>query len=84
MEKKKFLIGALIAVLLVVSAAFASSCGGKEVREGKAPEEESGIQVEVSNRSDVDSLLKDLDASMNSVGADDFSDSQLSDTELGL
>jgi hypothetical protein len=40
--------------------------------------------VEVADRSDVDGLLESLDQAMESVSLEDFSDSQLSDGELGL
>jgi len=83
-DKRAPLAGALLAVLIAATAVFASSCGEKQERKEEPAVEEPVVQVEVTDRSDLDSLLQDLDASMNSISADDFSDSQLSDAELGL
>ncbi len=74
----------LAAVILLGSSLTTTSCGKEESGQGPAPSSEGGIQVGVADRSDVDSLLKDLDRAMDSVSPEDFSDSQLAESELGL
>lgn len=75
---------ALVAAILLGSSFMAASCGREEGGEGPMPSNNGGIQVEVADRSDVDSLLQDLDRAMDSVNPEDFSDSQLGESELGL
>ncbi len=38
----------------------------------------------MADRSDVDSILQDLDRAMDSVSPEDFSETHLGDSELGL
>ncbi|MBC7246734.1 MAG: hypothetical protein H5T73_03000 [Actinobacteria bacterium] len=69
-------------VLLAGAASLLASCGkggGGSGGSGGSKEE-----VRIEDRGDVDALLKDLDATMDSVDAEDFSADQLSDGELGL
>ncbi|NPV59484.1 MAG: hypothetical protein HPY75_07455 [Actinobacteria bacterium] len=61
----------------------AVSCGGRGT-EGKGGKGTNGAEVNVSDQGDVDALLEDLDAIVNSVDPADFSQNQLSDSELGL
>lgn len=70
-------------VLLLAVCLLAASCGkeggGKTGKTGGG-----GTQVQIEDQGDVDALLDDLDGIMNSVDADDFSQSKLSDAELEL
>lgn len=84
MRRKRIFYGALSAIavcaLLAVAVLFASCGKGGEV--GK--DTDKGGEVMIEDRGDVDVLLKELDATMDSVDADDFSANRLSDSELGL
>jgi len=72
-------------LVLLASSLVAASCSHEEAGEkGPEPAGNQEIQVEVTDRSDVDSLLRDLDRAMDSVSPEDFSDAQLGDNELGL
>jgi len=69
--------------LLLAVCLLAASCGGKGgEKTGKTGG--GGTQIQVEDQGDVDALLDDLDGIMNSVDADDFDQSKLSDAELGL
>ncbi len=76
--RRAFAVPAM-AVLLLALAFLAPSCGPGGGEEGGG-----GSEVRIESREDVDALLEDLDAAMDSVDADDFSDDKLSDGELGL
>ncbi|MDI6873477.1 MAG: hypothetical protein QME84_04235 [Actinomycetota bacterium] len=87
MESKKIrkaLSLGLASLALLALSLVASSCSKEEGGKGPAPSQSEEVQVEVADRSDVDGLLESLDQAMESVSLEDFSDSQLSDGELGL
>ncbi len=73
-KKRYLVIVCLIAVLLIV-ALLAVSCGDKGTSTG-----------DVSNGEEVsiDGYIQELDGDMNSVDPNDFSDSELDDSELGI
>ncbi len=71
------------AVLLVSFCLLAASCGGKQ-GDGSGGKGGSEAPLKISDQGDVDALLQDIDAVMNSVDAGDFSQDQLSDSQLGL
>jgi len=77
---------ALLAVcaLLAAAAFLLASCGKGGGSGGSGGSGGGKEEVRIEDRGDIDALLKDLDATMDSVDADDFSADQLSDGELGL
>ncbi len=74
----------LVTLILLSSSLAASSCGKEEGGEVPMPSGNREMQIEVEDRSDMDSLLQELDRTMESVSPEDFSDSQLGESELGL
>ncbi len=87
MERKRLALAlrlGAVALALATLAVAASSCGGKEGERSPAPAPSGGTQAEVADRSDVDSILQDLDRAMDSVSPEDFSETHLGDSELGL
>lgn len=64
--------------LLMAAAAFLVSCG--EGNKGGGREGE----IVIEDQGDVDILLKEIDAAMDAVNADDFSPDELGDGALGL
>lgn len=74
----RYMLALLAACALLMAAVLFVSCGGG-VRGGGREEE-----IVIENQGDVDILLKEIDAAMDAVNADDFSPDQLSDGELGL
>jgi ABC-type oligopeptide transport system substrate-binding subunit len=77
-KKKVILIACVIAVLLAAALA-AVSCGGGS---GTSTTTVPGSTKLTGNHT-VDNYLDQLDQQMNSVGSEDFSDSQLSNSALG-
>ncbi|MBC7252821.1 MAG: hypothetical protein H5T72_02470 [Actinobacteria bacterium] len=87
MERKRIRRAMTVGMASLVLLAFsllAASCSKEEGGKEPAPSTGEEIQVEVGKRSDVDSLLRDLDQAMDSVSPEDFSDAQLEDSALGL
>lgn len=72
----------VVAALVVSVSVLAASCGGTKGTTGsQSSSTSSGASIQVSN---IDSYLKQMDASMNGVSPNDFDDKNLSDSELGL
>ena len=74
MRKRRVFCGALTAIAvcaLLAVAVLLASCG----KGGEAGKDAGkGGEVVIEDQGDVDALLKDLDVTMDSVDADDFSD----------
>lgn len=78
-------ISLVMAALALSAVAFsAPSCRGEEGGKTPGAGRDGEIQVEVDDQSDVDLFLKSLDEAMETINPDEFSDSKLGESELGL
>jgi major membrane immunogen (membrane-anchored lipoprotein) len=78
--RKALMVAALIAALLA-TALLAASCGGKSATSTTTP---NGTAPQLTGKAEIDNYLNQLDQQMNSVSSDDFNDSQLNDSNLGI
>ncbi|MBU1671926.1 MAG: hypothetical protein KKF41_14255 [Actinobacteria bacterium] len=72
-------IAALVVLALLLVALVATSCGGRTTTQQGA-----GTQGVNTGNPTIDNAIEKLDGQMDSVSSDDFNDSQLNDSELGL
>ena len=77
---KRYLVIACLLALLITVALLAVSCGDKGTSTGDTDTGDVSNGEEVS----VDGCIQELDSDMNSVDPNDFSDSELDDSKLGL
>ena len=77
---KRFLVIACLLALLITVALLAGSCGEKGDSSGDTDTGDVSNGEEVS----IDDSINELDSEMNSVDPNDFSDSELDDSKLGL
>ena len=78
--KKRYLVIACLLALLITVALLAVSCGDKGTSTGETDTGDVSNGEEMS----IDDYIQDLDGDMNSVDPNDFSDSELDDSKLGL
>jgi len=78
--KKRYLVIACLIAVLVVVALLAVSCGDKGTSTGDTDSGDVSNGEEVS----IDDYIQELDGDMNLVDPNDFSDSELDDSKLGL
>ncbi|MBU4175726.1 MAG: hypothetical protein KKB90_11695 [Actinobacteria bacterium] len=78
--RKRYLVTICLLAVLVVVALLAVSCGDKGTKTGESDNGDTSSGEEVS----VDDYIQELDGDMNSVDPNDFSDSELDDSKLGL
>ena len=76
--KKSYLVIACLLAVLITVTLLAVSCGDKGTSTG---ETDTG---DVSEGKTIDGYIQELDGDMNSVDPNDFSDSELDDSKLGL
>ncbi|MDY6795193.1 MAG: hypothetical protein SWK76_07920 [Actinomycetota bacterium] len=72
-----------LATALVALYFFVVSCGRGDASKPEGVDD-TASETCVVDRSTVDEIIEELDSIMDSVDPDDFDDSQLSDSELGL
>lgn len=78
--KKRYLVIACLLALFVVVALLAVSCGDKGTSTGDT---DTG-DVSNGEGESIDGYINELDGDMNSVDPNDFSDSELDDSKLGI
>ena len=78
--KKRYLVIACLLAVLITVTLLAVSCGDKGTSTGDTDSGDVSNGEEVS----IDGCIQELDGDMNSVDPNDFSDSELDDSKLGL
>ena len=76
----RYLVIACLLALLITVALLAVSCGDKGTSTGDTDTGDVSNGEEVS----IDGCIQELDGDMNSMDPNDFSDSELDDSKLGL
>ena len=78
--RKRFLVAVCLVVLLIAVALLAVSCGEKGTSNGKTDSRD----VSTGDGSTIDGHIRDMDGEMDSVDPNDFQDSNLDNSALGL
>lgn len=80
MSPKRIALTVLVVLTLLLAALLTSSCGGG----GGTATGTTPASTSLSGKAEIDNYLNQLDSQMNSLNADDFSESQLNDQNLGI
>ncbi len=79
--KKRYLVITCLLAVLITVALLAVSCGGDK---GMSTGETDTGDVSEGKDGAIDGYIQELDGDMNSVDPNDFIDSELDDSKLGL